>query len=350
MSDFDIDRAHLTTILSNMMEGVIAVDTNGRVLFLNQALARIFDISVAPVRGRHLLEVLRQNQVNLLIQNVLQDQKPRTDEIRTFNPDEHLFEAIAVPLIDNERHVGALLVLHEITKVRRLEQVRRDFIANVSHELRTPLASIKGFAETLRDGALEDPAVAKEFLRSIEKQTDNMTALVEDLLDLSAIESGQRVPYIESLALHDLVNDVVKGLKPIADKKKIVIESSIPADLPALSVDRGHMKQVLANLLDNAIKFNHEGGRVQIVATPEAQWIQVRVSDSGVGIPAQDLPRIFERFYRVDKARSRAMGGTGLGLSIVKHLIEANGGHVSVDSSVGKGSMFTVTLPLSLPR
>lgn len=343
----EADKSHLPIILSNMMEGVIAVDTNGRVLFLNQALARIFDINPAEAPGRHLLEVVRQNQLNALLQSALQDQKARTDEIRTFSPDEHVFEAIAVPLVENGNRVGALLVLHDISQIRRLEQVRRDFVANVSHELRTPLASIKGFAETLRTGALEDIEHRLEFVKSIEKHTDNMTALVEDLLDLTAIESGQRAPQKEPSNLIDVLKDVVAGIKPVAAQKKIKIDFDIEGGLPLVLADKSHLKQIFNNLLENALKFNSEGGQVKLAAKKDGATVQAQVSDSGTGIPAQDIPRIFERFYRVDKARSRAMGGTGLGLSIVKHLVEANGGSVTVESKIGKGSQFTVFLPIS---
>lgn len=345
MSWLDSDRSYLDTILSNMLEGVVAVDTTGRVLFLNQALAKIFQIDSGNVKGKHLLEVLRQNQLNSLLQSALQDQKAKTEDVRIFSPEERFFEAIAVPLIENNQLVGALLVLHDVTRVRRLEQVRRDFIANVSHEMRTPLSSIKGFAETLRTGALEDEKVAKEFISSIEKQADNMTALVEDLLDLSAIESGQRVPSTERIELAGAVQEIVKTLLPIAKKKKITIENLIADESMVISADRGHLKQILINLMENAIKFNHEGGWIKLSAESAEKMFFLKVADSGSGIPSQDIPRIFERFYRVDKARSRAMGGTGLGLSIVKHLVEANGGSVSVESSVGKGSTFIVSFP-----
>ncbi len=335
----------VNSILSNMMEGVVAVDTSARVLFLNEALARLFEVDSSTAKGKHLLEVVRQNQINTLLQSVLQEKKPTSDEIHTFAPDERIFEAIAAPLLQQGKSMGALLVLHDITKVRKLEQVRRDFVANVSHELRTPLASIKGFAETLRNGALSDATVANEFLKSIEKHTDNMTALVDDLLSLTAIESGQRAPNKESLRLSEAVSEVIKGLAPIANKSKVEIQNRVATDMACVLMDRGHLKQIIVNLLENAIKFNHEGGWVKLEASLDGDWISLLIIDSGSGIPAQDLPRIFERFYRVDKARSRALGGTGLGLSIVKHLVEVNGGSVSVDSSATKGSTFTVKMP-----
>lgn len=344
-SGSDIEHSLFTTILSNMMEGVIAVDLNGRVMFLNQALAGLFEIDSTHAKGKHLLEVVRQNQLNVLLQSVLQDQKVRTDELRTFNPDEHVFEAIAVPLIESGVKVGALLVLHDVTRLRHLEQVRRDFVANVSHELRTPLAAIKGFSETLRSGALTDSVNRLDFVVAIEKHADNMTALVEDLLDLTAIESGHQPPLKEPLNIGALLQEVVNGIAPVADRKKIKIDFQMSGELPMVLVDRRHAKQIFGNLLDNALKFNSDSGRVELRAKVAGAQVQVDVVDSGIGIPPQDIPRIFERFYRVDKARSRAMGGTGLGLSIVKHLVEANGGSVLVQSTVGKGSSFTVNFP-----
>ena len=341
------DRAHLAAILSHMEEGVAAVDRSGRITAVNPAISSMFGLRAEEAVGKFFLEAIRQGQLNQLIQDVLRDLRVRTDEVRAFAPDERIFEVHAAPLMQKGQCQGALLVLHDITRLRRLEQIRSDFVANVSHELRTPLSSIKGFAETLRTGALKDPAVAVEFLSSIEKHTDNMTALVEDLLDLTAIESGQRVPVQEPVALAEAVADVVKGLAPIAAKGKIRIESALAPDVPEVVADRGHLKQILANLLENAIKFNREDGWVKIQASRNGDRIELVVADSGSGIPAQDLPRIFERFYRVDKARSRSMGGTGLGLAIVKHLVEANGGLITVESAVGHGSTFRISFPLS---
>jgi two-component system phosphate regulon sensor histidine kinase PhoR len=322
------DKAQLTTILSNMSEAVVATDIQGRVVVVNPALTKLLGVKEKDAVGKIFLEAMRHSQLNQLLQAVLQSRASRTDEVRTFSPDEHTFEAQAVALMDGRRCMGALLVLHDITQIRRLEQVRRDFVANVSHELRTPLASIKGFAETLLGGAIDDKSHRDEFLGSIEKQVD------------------RRLPVHGSVDLRELFNDVTDSLKSFAKKRGVALAIDIPSTFPALQADRGQIRQVLVNLLDNAIKFNKENGTVKISAMARQDGTGIVVEDTGSGIPAQDLPRIFERFYRVDKGRSRDMGGTGLGLSIVKHIVEAHGGSVSVESSIGKGSSFTVILPL----
>ncbi len=339
------DKSQLSAILSNMTEAVVALDAAGRIIAVNPALTRAFGLDASGAQGRQFLEVLRHNQLDQVVRAVLADQKGRVEEVRTFSPEERIFEAQVAPLYESERFSGALVVLHDITRIRRLEQVRRDFVANVSHELRTPLASIKGFAETLEMGAISDPKNAVEFVNSISKQADRMTALVEDLLDLAAIESGERVPLIEPVAMKDLLEDVVAGLKPLAGRRNLELRSDIAAGLPAAAGDRNQLRQVFVNLLENALKFT-QAGSVVVTAAVAGDRLMASVTDTGVGIPAQDLDRIFERFYRVDKARSREMGGTGLGLSIVKHLVETHGGSVRVESSVGRGSVFTVSLPI----
>ena len=339
------DKSQLSAILSNMTEAVVALDASGRIIAVNPALTRAFGLDPSGAQGKQFLEVLRHNQLDQLVRAVLSDQKPRVEEVRTFVPEERIFEAQVAPLYEAGRFSGTLVVLHDITRIRRLEQVRRDFVANVSHELRTPLASIRGFAETLEMGAISDPKNAAEFVGSILKQADRMTALVEDLLDLTAIESGERVPVLEPVSIKDLLDDVVAGLKPLAGRRKLELRSNAPDGLPPAAGDRNQLRQIFVNLLENALKFT-QAGSVSVNAALSGNRIAVAVIDTGIGIPSQDLDRIFERFYRVDKARSREMGGTGLGLSIVKHLIETHAGSVSVESSVGKGSTFTVSLPI----
>ncbi|OGR94054.1 MAG: hypothetical protein A2V88_10125 [Elusimicrobia bacterium RBG_16_66_12] len=222
--------------------------------------------------------------------------------------------------------------------------MRRDFVANVSHELRTPLASIKGFAETLREGAVDDKEHRIEFLRTIEEHADHLTKMVDDLLDLSAIESGHRLPRLEPEDLAVLLTESVRAFAPIAGDRGVALEALPLPLLPKALADRDQFRQILANLLDNAIKYTERGGRVEVSAEASAGGLSVAVRDTGAGIPADDLPRVFERFYRVDKARSREAGGTGLGLSIVKHLVEAHGGKVSVESRQPGGSVFRFTL------
>ncbi|MDD5658364.1 MAG: ATP-binding protein [Elusimicrobia bacterium] len=232
----------------------------------------------------------------------------------------------------------------DLTRLRRLEQMRKDFVANVSHELRTPLAAVKAYAETLRSGGLDDPAHRAEFVAEIERSADRMTRLVDDLLTLSALESGQREPVREPVDLMRVAAEVVASLKPLADRKQLALRLDPFRDVPTIQGDRGQLKQVLVNLVDNAIKFTPDKGAVRIWAENRPGWTTLVVQDSGCGIPESDQARIFERFYRVDKARSRELGGTGLGLAIVKHIVEAHGGGVSVASSP-EGSAFRVELP-----
>ncbi|MFA5139396.1 MAG: ATP-binding protein [Elusimicrobiota bacterium] len=230
-------------------------------------------------------------------------------------------------------------------RLKRLEGFRQEFVANVSHELRTPLASIKAYAETLRSGALDDAEHRMEFVLEIERHADRMTRLVDDLLELSAIESGRRLPALEPVSLMRLASEVVSGVKPLAERKRIALRLDPFGDLPDVQADRGQLKQVLTNLLDNAIKFTPEGGSVRVSAQASQDGVAVSVRDTGPGIPTEHLQRIFERFYRVDKARSRELGGTGLGLAIVKHIVEAHGGSAGVESEPGKGSRFFFILP-----
>ena len=233
---------------------------------------------------------------------------------------------------------------HDISELRRLEQIRKEFVANVSHELRTPLATIKAFAETLHSGAVEDTENRMEFIQEIEKNADRMTRLVDDLLTISALESGKLPPAFEPVDLMRVAREVVVGLMPLAQKKLIVLRLE-PFHIPQVRADKGQLKQVLTNLLDNAVKYTAEKGTIRLTASAQDGRVTVKVEDTGCGIPSQELPRIFERFYRVDKARSREMGGTGLGLSIVKHILELHGGSVGVESAVGRGSTFRFTLP-----
>jgi len=334
------EKAQLSGILSNMVEGVVAVDGGGRILEMNPALCRIFGVRREDCVGRPFLEALRHNKLEVLLQSVLDEVSPHRDEVRLFSPEEMAFEAQAVPLDGG----GAVLVLHDITRLRRLEAVRKDFVASASHELRTPLASIKAFAETLRTGGIEDAAHRMEFVEIIEKDAQRMTRLVDDLLDLSAIESGRRAPKLEQVLLSEALEEVSVSLRPLADRGGVRLDLRVPRGLE-IRADRDQLKQVLTNLMDNAVKFNKEGGEVAVCAAAEAGGVRVSVRDTGTGIPADGLPRIFERFYRVDKARSRELGGTGLGLSIVKHIVEAHGGSVAVESEPGKGSTFHFTLP-----
>ena len=233
----------------------------------------------------------------------------------------------------------------DFTRLRRLEAVHKEFVADVSHELRTPLASVKAYAETLREGAVEDAEHRLEFIQEIERNVERMTRLVNDLLELSALESGSRPPALEPVSLMRIAGEVTASLKPLAERKRVVLRLDPFHDLPELRGDRNQLKQVFTNLIDNAIKFAGDKGVVRISARAQNGMVEVAVEDNGIGIPPEDLPRIFERFYRVDKARSRELGGTGLGLSIVKQIVEAHCGSVAVESPQGRGTTVRFTLP-----
>jgi two-component system phosphate regulon sensor histidine kinase PhoR len=337
------DKGRLAAVLDQMAEGVVAVDADGRVLLVNPALSRLLGIDAAQARGRGHLESLRHHGLAELVGEVLRGGRPAARELRLFSPEELVFDAHAAPLTQAGRPAGALVVLHDITRLRRLEQVRRDFVANVSHELRTPLASIKGYAETLRDGALEDKAHRLEFVKTIEEQAVHLSKLVDDLLDLSSIESGHRQPKLASTDLRALAVDVSRHFAPAAAERGVTLATQSSSPASALA-DAEQVRQVLANLIDNAIKYTESGGRIEIGLESKGAETIISVRDTGVGIPESDLARVFERFYRVDKSRSREAGGTGLGLAIVKHLVEAQGGRVWVESRQPGGSTFSFSL------
>jgi two-component system phosphate regulon sensor histidine kinase PhoR len=337
------DRARTDAILSSMEDGVLAVDHRGVVLLANNALRRGLDLS-DPV-GHHYVEALRQREVGEVIEEVLRTGERRAVEVEL----RHLrrvfaLTAVRFPGAEAMPH-GAVLTFHDVTERRRLERVRRDFVANASHELRTPLTSIRGFVEALEDGALAQPSTAERFLGKIRTHADRMAALVEDLLELSRLESGERPPQWEEVLPAEIAADVVASFSGMAERKAIEL-ARIDSSAPMVVTDAERLRRILENLVDNAIKYTPAGGRVEVASRPGPDGGSVlEVSDNGPGIAAEHLPRIFERFYRVDKARSRELGGTGLGLAIVKHLAEGMGARVSVQSDVGRGTRFSVVLP-----
>ena len=339
VSALSSDKSQLEAVLNQMREAVLAVDSAGAVLVVNPSLSRLLGVDAAAARGRPYLECVRHNAISQLVGAGLADGRPRAQEVRVFAREELVFDAHAAPLLQEGRLSGALLVLHDITRLRRLEQVRRDFVANVSHELRTPLSSIKGYAETLREGAIDDKENRLAFLKTIEEQADRLSKLVDDLLDLSAVESGHRLPKLAATELRALAVDVTRQFAAAAAAREVTLASV--SNGPALALaDAEQMRQVVSNLIDNAIKYTEPGGRVEVALETKGAEVIVSVRDTGVGIPEADLTRVFERFYRVDKARAREAGGTGLGLAIVKHLVEAQGGRVWVESRQPGGSAF----------
>jgi two-component system phosphate regulon sensor histidine kinase PhoR len=334
----------ITAILNSMIEGVIVVDKSGCVISVNHTVEKMFGISAQEAKGRFLLETVRNNDISEALSRVLETAEPISAEISLVLPVRRIFQINAAPVFDNKSVAGCLAVIHDITEIRRLETMRKDFVANVSHELKTPLTSIKGFVETLLEGALEDPAHNRDFLKIIQEHAGRLDHLVSDLLSLSYLESKEAVFERKSFDINRQTEDVLSGFKAQLKKKRITIVNGLPKGL-LINGDQEKINQVLTNLIDNAIKFNKENGSVKIVSQEAGGQVKIVVEDSGAGIPAKDLPRIFERFYRVDKARSRELGGTGLGLSIVKHIVELHSGNVGVESAEGLGSKFWFTIP-----
>ncbi len=345
--DLSRERSQLGAILSTLVESIVAIDHEGRLLFLNPAAKKLFGLESGDVKGRPFLEVLRYSRLNDLLKQSLAQHEPVRQEISLHAPGERILSVNAMPVDYGQGQTGVLAALHDVTELRKLENVRREFVANVSHELKTPLTSIKGYVETLLDGAIKDPKHSQEFLKTIQEHTANLSRLIDDVLDLSAIEA-ERVAYrMEPVAVKENVERIVKALGPMANSKKVSIVNDLGEDLPKVRADREKLAQVLMNLIDNAIKFNRSGGEVRVSARANGKDLLIRVSDTGRGIAAQDLPRVFERFYRGNKDRSHDIPGTGLGLAIVKHLVEAHAGTVSARSTPGQGSTFEFSLPLA---
>ncbi|MDD5130744.1 MAG: ATP-binding protein [Candidatus Omnitrophica bacterium] len=340
-------KTKLDLVLSSMFEGVIVTDAHENIIIMNPSLRKLFLIDMDP-EGKRPLEVIRNNAVDDMIGKIVKEkQQLATEEIVINIPEERILKVNGVPIMSNNRLEGVILVFHDITELRHLEKIRQDFVANVSHELRTPVSSIKGYAETLLDGALEDKVNAKEFVNIIYQDSNRLVSLINDLLDLSKIESGKLKMSFASLDPVLLIKKGVTVINNQAQAKSISLEVNISQDLPKIKADETRFAQVMINLLDNAIKYSSEGAAVIISAKAADGVLQIDISDSGMGISEEDIPRIFERFYRVDKARSRELGGTGLGLSIVKHIVSAHGGQVWVKSELGRGSTFSFTIPLA---
>lgn len=347
-----IDRLSLESsqrqaILSSMVEGVLAVDRELRVTFSNDSFARAVGVQ-PPIAARTLLlDLVRDPGLNEIVSRVLASGEALQQRLRFSTgsaADFRVFEVHAVPLASPSGQ-GALAILHDVTHLERLERVRKDFVANVSHELRTPLTAIRGYAETLLEGGLEDEENNRRFLKIIQANAARLSSIASDLLTLSELESGETAPEPERISVREAIEAALRVVAPEARVRSVKLASGRLDDAEVCG-NRIHLGQVLVNLLDNGIKFNRPGGEVRVQCSLTADGrVCIVVADNGIGIPSEHLPRIFERFYRVDKARSREVGGTGLGLSIVKHIIERMNGTIAVESQLGKGSTFTVVLP-----
>lgn len=346
IQQIETERVRFKAILQNIAEGVIAVNADLQVQIMNPAAEWMFQISDKDARNRPLLEVIKNTKVDDLARQAIREKGVIQKEIEIIQEQIHFIKLSVVGLNESHEGIAAIVVFYDFTEIKRLETIRKDFVANASHELRTPLTSIKGFVETLKYGGLNKPDEAMNFLSIIEEDVDRLTRLTDDLLELSRAESNQETVK-EWIDIRGIVEATVAALEPKIHKKNLSVERLYSnTDRYKVLVNADQMKQVVINLIDNAIKFNRLGGALTISISHEQEHISVSIRDSGDGIAAEDIPRLFERFYRVDPARSRMLGGTGLGLAIVKHIVEAHGGRVVCESTLGKGTTFTFTLPI----
>ena len=337
-------------ILSSMINGVIAVDNSKKVMFVNSAAEEMFEFKEDQVRGKYILEVLRNSDLDEQIQKMISRNIMTTIEIEVDFPKKRNFNLYSNPIIsteDGDEKIGVVIIIQNITEIKKLENMRKDFVANVSHELKTPLTSIKGFIETLLDGASENEEIRDKFLGIINVEVERLNSLIEDLLILSEIEKTEKIAHDEEINLNYSTKTIVEMLSEIAKNKDVSLFYNCQREVPSIYGNQSWFKQMMVNLIDNAIKYNKPGGevRVGIKKDDNKNHIVISVKDDGVGIEEEHLNRLFERFYRVDKARSRNVGGTGLGLAIVKHVVLSFNGIIEIDSTFGEGTEFIVKIP-----
>lgn len=340
------ERNRSAAILGSMIEGVAVVTGEERILYCNRALEQILELPEGSSQGRTLVEALRQAELIALVRQVLPGVEEVTGEIEVGTVRRRNFSVTAAPVRASGAK-GAVLVLHDITELRRLERVRRDFVANVSHEFKTPLTAIQGFAETLLSGALDDKANRKRFVEIIREHALRLATLTDDLLKLSRIEAGRLELEFRPIRVAALVNGCLETTRLKAQARGLQIHVDLPENVPAVRGDGAQLGEVLQNLLDNAVQYTPSGGQIEVRARANGHDVVFSVIDTGIGIPQSDLERIFERFYRVDAARSREAGGTGLGLAIARHIVDAHGGRIWVESAVGQGSRFHFSIPMA---
>ena len=333
------------TLFNSMIEGLQLLDEDKRIQLANRAFIELFGIA-ADVRGKTVLEVVRQHELAEIVEKVAAQKQVLGYEIKLGGLSERVLQVNAAGVFDDDgAKQGAILVFHDLTRLKQLERTREEFVANVSHELRTPLSLIRGYTETLVFGAKDNPEVLSKFLHTIQRNAGRLEILIEDLLTISELESGRIKMNLQSVRLHSLVDRVLEDFKTQATSRRVELKNGVPELTARADADR--LQQVLGNLIGNAIKYGREGGHVDVSGQLlDGNAIELCVRDDGPGIPAESLERVFERFYRIDKARSREQGGTGLGLSIVKHIVQSHGGKVWAKSEPGSGAAFYFTLPL----
>jgi two-component system phosphate regulon sensor histidine kinase PhoR len=361
------ERNRSSAILRSMVEGVAVIDAQEKLVFSNHAFSQILNLDSASSEGKPMIEVLRNSELLGLIRRALRGEEGLQSDIAMGTVQPRSFSVTAAPVKPLESRStppagsaparsdrpsspeasGAVVVLHDVTELRRLERVRQDFVANVSHEFKTPLTAIQGFSETLLSGAIDDAQNNRRFLGIIRDHATRLARLTDDLLKLARIEAGKLEVQLLPVSVLELVERCVDTALLRSSQKQIALEVDVPANLPAVRGDGGLLREVLQNLIDNALQYTPVGGRIQVSAGTKAREVVIAVADTGIGIPLSDQERIFERFYRVDAARSREAGGTGLGLSIAKHIVEVHGGRLWVESEVGAGSKFFFSVPIA---
>lgn len=352
IEDLRQERAKATAILDGMVEGVIAVDGREAVVLMNDRARTMLGAASGSTEGKPFQEVVRNAELHEIFREARAAGAAGAlrRELRLTHPAARTLQVNALPLRLGGEAPGVLMVLHDVTELRRLEQVRTEFVANVSHELRTPLTAIQGYLETLLGGALEEPAQARKFLDIAYRHTERLGRLLADLTDLSNIELGKVTLKTEAVAVDSVLDSVLAIIRPRADSGGVALRTDLPAGLPAVRADRDRLAQILINLVDNGVKYTPRDGVVTVSAHAAGDArVEIAVADTGIGIPRADLPRITERFYRVDRARSRELGGTGLGLAIVKHLVLAHGGELRIESEEARGTTVRFTLPAAAP-
>ena len=342
-------RNELETVLSSMREGVVAFDNKERIISMNQAASRLFECDPVQCQDKSIQEVVRNLPLQQFIRKAISGREPEEDDIVLYQNGEKILNLKSSPLLDaGKEQIGTLVVINDVTQLRRLENMRKDFVANVSHEIKTPLTAIKGFVETLSQGGVDEPEENERFLGIIQKHVDRLSSIIDDLLSLSRIEQEdeRKTIHLESRYIKDVFQSAIQICRSKAEEKKIDINLTCDEKLKSF-FDPMLLEQAVVNLLDNAIKYSEPNSTIHLTADLSDSEVKIIVADQGIGIAKKHLPRLFERFYRVDKARSRKLGGTGLGLAIVKHIAQAHNGYVSVESTLGKGSTFTIRIPVS---
>lgn len=342
VDDMSLEKNRLSSILANMADGVIMTDAGGNIILANRAAGNLLGFKEENAAGKPAIEAVHDHEIDEILKSCLKIDKEQTIQFES-GVTRRFLRVIAVPLQNQGRLNGVLLLLQDLTEVRNLQTMRRELIGNISHELRTPISGIKAIAETLLDGAIDDKEAAMDFVSRIENEADRLSQMVAEITQLSRIETGQAELKMEPVNVNALIEEIITEMSPLAERQQVIFSKELASDLPGIQADKDRIHQTIINLVHNAIKFNKPGGKITVSTVFDNKSVSASVSDTGIGISKDDLPHVFERFFKADKARTG--GGSGLGLAIAKHTIQAHGGEIHAQSQEGKGSTFTFTLP-----